>query len=77
MPISEERKKILESWIERNRPSGSSSLKEVPKKEVFILDGIIDELNILKNICPRNQVGSSKEIQRSNRHQKAKTSPGS
>lgn len=66
----------MEAWVARNTQNSSASLKEISKKEVFILDGILEQMDILKKICPGQQPSSPKEAQRSESNQKAKESPG-
>jgi hypothetical protein len=47
-------------------------LVEIPKKELFILDGIIEQIELLKKICPKKIPETPKDKHRSKINKEAK-----
>jgi hypothetical protein len=56
---------LLESWVKRNIKDQRQNLVEISKKELFILDGIIEQIELLKKICSNKLLETPKEVHRS------------
>ena len=55
----------MNSWIQRNIQTKRNQFKEIEKKELFILDGIVEQAKILKKISSEKKLQISNDNKRS------------
>lgn len=65
---------MVRGWQQRNLPKQKNSLWLTQKKELFILDGLLEKANILEKICSEKTMNIPKQ-QRSKTEKEARRPP--